>query len=376
MNTDASTSQAPRGDPAGGEHWRERFKRLWILVFLVSLVFQPALDSTATTADWVVAAVLIVVGGWLVIVSYRVTGRRHTAVAAAFAVLGVTTVWFNANATVFFIYAAGTAGAFASRARARRWFIWLTVALLVLAAASTVPMPYRIAAFAFPIALVWVIGYAVLDDVERYREASRLRIDNVRIERLATLGERERIARDLHDLLGHTLTSIVVRAQLIAKVAEADPAAAVREAADIEQTARTALSEVRAAVTGWRHHALDAELDIARDVLAAADVDLRVEQEAEVAMSPQVEAAVALALREAVTNIVRHASAERCTIGVVTTGNDVRLTVADDGRGSAAPDGSGLAGMRERISALGGAVERRMDGGTTLTVTVPAQGVA
>lgn len=376
MNTDASTSQAPPGDPAGGEHWRERFKRLWILVFLVSLVFQPALDSTATTADWVVAAVLIVVGGWLVIVSYRATGRRHTAVAAAFAVLGVTTVWFNANATVFFIYAAGTAGAFASRARARRWFIWLTVALLVLAGVSTVPMPYRIAAFAFPTALVWVIGYAVLDDVERNREASRLRIDNVRIERLATLGERERIARDLHDLLGHTLTSIVVRAQLIAKVAETDPAAAVREAADIEQTARTALSEVRAAVTGWRHHALDAELDIARDVLAAADVDLRVEQEAEVAMSPQVEAAVALALREAVTNIVRHAGAERCTIGVVTTGNDVRLTVADDGRGSAAPDGSGLAGMRERISALGGAVERRMDGGTTLTVTVPAQGVA
>ena len=83
-----------------------------------------------------------------------------------------------------------------------------------------------------------------------------------------------------------------------------------------------------------------------------------------------------MAVREAVTNVVRHADARVCRIGIVTAGDDVRLTVADDGRGTGAPDGSGLSGMRERITALGGHVDRRMDGGTTLTVTVPAQGVA
>ena len=93
-------------------------------------------------------------------------------------------------------------------------------------------------------------------------------------------------------------------------------------------------------------------------------------------MSPAVEAAVALAVREAVTNVVRHAHARFCRIGIVTAGDDVRLTVVDDGRGTSAPEGTGLSGMRERVAALGGQVHFRVDGGTTLTVTVPAQGVA
>ena len=110
----------------------------------------------------------------------------------------------------------------------------------------------------------------------------------------------------------------------------------------------------------------------APDSVLLADVPSRVPARAD----PDVEAAVALAVREAVTNVVRHADARVCRIGIITAGADVRLTVADDGRGTGAPDGSGLSGMRERITALGGHVDRRMDGGTTLTVTVPAQGVA
>jgi two-component system sensor histidine kinase DesK len=250
------------------------------------------------------------------------------------------------------------------------------VLLLVIAALSPMDMPFRLGAFAAPIVLVWLIGSSVMTEAENLRESARLRVDNVRIERLATLGERERIARDLHDLLGHTLTGIVVRAQLIRKVAPSDPARAAAEATDVEQLARDALTEVRAAVSGWRHHALDTEIDIARDVLTAAGVELRVHTDTNVSMSAAVEAAVALAVREAVTNVVRHADARVCRIGIITAGDDVRLTVADDGRGTGAPDGSGLSGMRERITALGGHVDRRMDGGTTLTVTVPAQGVA
>ena len=218
------------------------------------------------------------------------------------------------------------------------------------------------------------MGNWVMTDVDDLRESARLRVDNVRIERLATLGERERIARDLHDLLGHTLTGIVVRAQLIRKVAASDPARAAAEATDVEQLARDALTEVRAAVGGWRHHALDTEIDIARDVLTAAGVELFVHTDTKVSMSPAVEAAVALAVREAVTNVVRHAEARVCRIGIIEAGDDVRLTVADDGRGTGAPDGAGLSGMRERITALGGQVDRRMDGGTTLSIRVPAQG--
>ena len=326
--------------------------------------------------DWVLAIALIAVGAVLVVVGGLGAARTTMVVAVLLTLLGVATVWFNTAATVFMVYAAGFVAGAASRRTAHRWFIGLTVLLLLLASASPIPMPFRLAAFAAPIVLVWLIGNSVMTDVDNLRESARLRVDNVRIERLATLGERERIARDLHDLLGHTLTGIVVRAQLIRKVAASDPARAAAEATDVEQLARDALTEVRAAVSGWRHHALDTEIDIARDVLTAAGVELLVHTDTNVSMSPAVEAAVALAVREAVTNVVRHADARVCRIGIITAGDDVRLTVADDGRGTGAPDGSGLSGMRERITALGGHVDRRMDGGTTLTITVPAQGVA
>jgi two-component system sensor histidine kinase DesK len=382
LRTTASADHTGRLSAVG---LRRGARRWWYIIFLGALTFEPMLQAVgagtgATTgsqaADWLLIIALIAIGAVLVIVGELGTDRTKIIVAVIFTLLGVATIWFISTATVFFIYAAAFAAGSASRRTARRWFIALSVLLLVIAALSPMDMPFRLGAFAAPIVLVWLIGNSVTTEAENLRESARLRVDNVRIERLATLGERERIARDLHDLLGHTLTGIVVRAQLIRKVAVSDPARAAAEAADLEAIARDALAEVRAAVSGWRHHALDAEIDIARDVLTAAGVGLRVYTDTNVSMSPAVEAAVALAVREAVTNVVRHADARVCRIGIVTAGDDVRLTVADDGRGTGAPDGSGLSGMRERITALGGHVDRRMDGGTTLTITVPAQGVA
>jgi two-component system, NarL family, sensor histidine kinase DesK len=370
LRTTASADHTGRLSAVG---LRRGARRWWYIIFLGALTFEPMLQAVgagtgATTgsqaADWLLIIALIAIGAVLVIVGELGTDRTKI-IAVIFTLLGVATIWFISTATVFFIYAAAFAAGSSSRRTARRWFIALSVLLLVIAALSPVDMPFRLGAFAAPIVLVWLIGNSVTTEAENLRESARLRVDNVRIERLATLGERERIARDLHDLLGHTLTGIVVRAQLIRKVAVSDPARAAAEAADLEAIARDALAEVRAAVSGWRHHALDAEIDIARDVLTAAGVELRVYTDTNVSMSPAVEAAVALAVREAVTNVVRHADARVCRIGIVTAGDDVRLTVADDGRGAGAPDGSGLSGMRERITALGGHVDRRMDGGTT-----------
>jgi two-component system sensor histidine kinase DesK len=380
-----TTASADRTGRLSAGGLRRGVNRWWYVIFLGALTFEPMLQAVgagtgATTgsqgADWLVIVALIALGAALVIVGELGTDRTKTTVAVIFTLLGVTTIWFISTATVFFVYAAAFAAGSSSRRTARRWFIALSVLLLGLSTLSPMGMPFRLGAFAVPVVLVWLIGSSVSTEAENLRESARLRLDNVRIERLATLGERERIARDLHDLLGHTLTGIVVRAQLIRKVAPSDPARAAAEAADVEQLARDALTEVRAAVSGWRHHALDTEIDIARDVLAAAGVELFVHTDTHVSMSPTVEAAVALAVREAVTNVVRHADARVCRIGIVTAGDDVRLTVADDGRGTRAPEGSGLSGMRERIAELGGHIDRRTDGGTTLTVTVPAQGVA
>jgi two-component system, NarL family, sensor histidine kinase DesK len=379
-----TTSADHTGRPTAGG-LRRGVNRWWYVIFLGALTFEPMLQAVgagtgATTgsqaADWLVIIALIAVGAALTVVGELGTDGTKKVVAVLFTLLGVTTIWFISTATVFLVYAAAFAAGSSSPRTARRWFIALSVLLLAIATLSPMDLPFRLGAFATPIVLVWLIGSSVMTEAENLRESGRLRVDNVRIERLATLDERERIARDLHDLLGHTLTGIVVRAQLIRKIAPTDPARAAAEATHVEQLARDALTEVRAAVSGWRHHALDTEIDIARDVLTAAGVEMLVHTDTNVSMSPAVEAAVALAVREAVTNVVRHAGARVCRIGIITAGDDVRLTVADDGRGTGAPDGSGLSGMRERITALGGHVDRRMDGGTTLTIRVPAQGVA
>jgi two-component system sensor histidine kinase DesK len=367
VNTQRIAAHSPT---AARRRWKDP---RWYLIYLGNLYFQPAFDPNATTVDWALAVGLTVAGVALCLVCAQRTHRRHLAATVAFTVLGVATVWFNSGASVFFVYAAAFAGSFESRTRAQRWQLGLSVVLVLLALASPVPMPWSLMVFGIPLLFIWVVGAEVMNAVEQDRDAARLRIDNARIEHLATLGERERIARDLHDLLGHTLTGVVVRAQLIRRLAGSDPDRVAREATGIEHIARDALAEVRSAVSGWRHHALDSEIEAARAALAADGVQLTVERDEDVSLSPAVEAALALALREAVTNVVRHAAAGTCTIGIIASGDDVRLTVRDDGIGTMAPEGSGLAGMRERITALGGQVDRQAERGTTVRVTVPAR---
>ncbi|CAN5763773.1 sensor histidine kinase [soil metagenome] len=369
-------------DPPADQSDRRWPTEWWHLVYLSILVFQPALSPVTQPIDWIVTAGIVAVGTALYVIGERRDPTDVEPVIAAFVVVGSIGVFVNGGAAVLFVYAAALAGRFASRARAQRWMIGMTLIMLGLFAVSPIPLLYRVASFAMPVAFVWIVGYQVMYDIEREREAARLRVDNARVERLAMLGERERIARDLHDLIGHTLTGIVVRAQLIRRLTESDPARAAHEAEAVEQIARGALAEVRDAVSGWRHHALDVEIDGARAALTAADVALSVEQDTAVSLSSSVEAALALAVREAVTNVVRHADATTCTIGIVASDDDVRLTVADDGVGSppGSPEGAGLAGMRERIAALGGRLDRNgaADGtrGMTLTVTLPAQQVS
>jgi two-component system sensor histidine kinase DesK len=244
------------------------------------------------------------------------------------------------------------------------------IALMVLV--STIPMPIRLVAFAPAVIFTLVTGTANIFDAERDRATRRLVLADEEIERLAALAERERIARDLHDLLGHTLSVIIVKSELAGRLLGADPDRVGAEIADIERIGREALTEVRSAVRGYRTRGLEAELEGAERALAAADVAVTVERASLPSLDPEHESALALALREAVTNVIRHAHAARATIAVSADGSDVVLEVADDGRGTTGTEGSGLAGMRERISAVGGDVVVDGSAGTRVRVRVPA----
>jgi two-component system, NarL family, sensor histidine kinase DesK len=186
--------------------------------------------------------------------------------------------------------------------------------------------------------------------------------------------ERQRLARDLHDVLGHSLTGIVVCARLAQHLADQDAQAAAVEVGRIEKLATDALAEVRATVEGWRRVLLDEELAVAAAMLASAGIDLTVDRDPQLQLTPPAEAALALALREAVTNVVRHAHASACTVTLRRAASAVLLEVRDDGVGSAGDPGWGLTGIRERVLAVGGEVDHDAACGTTLTVMVPTRG--
>jgi two-component system sensor histidine kinase DesK len=187
---------------------------------------------------------------------------------------------------------------------------------------------------------------------------------------MAKLAERERIARDLHDLLGHTLSVIVMKSELASKLADRDPARAIQEIRDVERVSRDALTEVRRAVEGYRRHGLGGEMRNAVIALRAAGVTLHTDV-APLALSPKQETALALALRESVTNVVRHAHATVCRVSLRADGGQLTFIVEDDGRGGAPREGNGLHGMRARLAEVGGTVALDGGRGMRVVITVP-----
>jgi two-component system, NarL family, sensor histidine kinase DesK len=204
----------------------------------------------------------------------------------------------------------------------------------------------------------------------------------------AVTEERLRIARDLHDLLGHNLSLIAFKSELAGRLIGAAPERAVSEVADVERVARTALQEVREAVAGYRQPTLASELRGAREMLAAAGIAYRIKGEAGGLghLSAAVEAVLGWTVREGVTNIIRHSRARQCVIRVTRDETTARVEIGDDGHGSVSPEvtgalsasgraGQGLRGLAERVAALGGHCESgaRPEGGFRLAVSVPIE---
>lgn len=282
--------------------------------------------------------------------------RRRWMVAAMYG-LGLATMPFNSGATCFFVYVAamlpfsyptfrvmGPVMAGEIVTMAGMWYVILRPHL---------PVDYLVGGF-----FVLVVGISNTFVAKGKQADLRLKLAQEENVKLAATAERERIARDLHDVLGHTLSVIVLKAELAGRLLERDPGRAAREIADVEHTARTALAEVREAITGYRSKGLVQEIDKARLTLDAAGVALESDRVPPM-LDEAEETVLALAMREAVTNIVRHAQATLCTVRFREVDGRVCLTVEDNGQasrrgGSPLREGNGLRGMRERVEGLGG----------------------
>jgi two-component system sensor histidine kinase DesK len=214
------------------------------------------------------------------------------------------------------------------------------------------------------------VGLSNIHFAEKNRADHKLRMAQSEIEHLAKVAERERIARDLHDVLGHTLSVIIVKSTLAGKLLEKYPEKARSEITDIEKVSREAMAEIRNTLRGYSTYKLSEEIQRAESALSCAGVTLQSET-AEINMTPAQESVVALIMREAVTNVVRHSQAKNCSLRLATNNGDCIFEIQDDGRGGSLLEGNGLRGMRERVEALGGTITRDMSAGTKLTFEFP-----
>jgi two-component system sensor histidine kinase DesK len=302
--------------------------------------------------------------------------REETSTRAALVLMGLVTcalgIGYGGNWLLFFPLLGLAAGS-TVRGEALRWTGFGLAAL-----AGTVSA-FREGWDGINIAYATFLSAMVTAAILGLSEAVRkLRAAREELARRAVEEERMRFSRDLHDLLGHTLSVIVVKSEAARRLAPRDMDAALGQITDIEAVGRQALTEIREAVTGYREGSLSTELDRARSALTAAGVEPVVRRSGP-PLTPQTEALLGWVVREAVTNAVRHSGASRCEITVHGTAERVRLTVADNGDGTSAHPvtegvgGTGLKGLTERLAAAGGSLRAGPSprGGFTVTAELP-----
>jgi len=285
----------------------------------------------------------------------------------ALGILGTLWAPHNVGANAFFIFGCSFAGWIGPVRRAS-----IAVAAMVGWALLVAWLWQPNITFWLPVAVFGTMaGMICIYDSTRERAAAELRLSQEEVRQMARVAERERISRDLHDLLGHTLSVIALKSELAGRLVQRDPQRALAEIREVEQVSRAALSEVREAITGMRTRGLAGELEHARLALKAAGVELTVEGPVPELPAAN-EAVLAMVVREAVTNVIRHAQASRCRILIRVEAGEAFVEVHDDGRGGKPVAGGGLEGMRARLAAVGGRLEVAGDLGLRLRAWLPS----
>lgn len=345
---------------ASQRRWTHGWRRFVLpTAFLVYLLYvaQSVGDNNEGSAAFVGYAILVLFAvAYLVLIA----GGPHGSATRFWTLYGICFALFLAE--VPFARAAGfvlclyITALSVARLGTRAAPIVLALAVAALVVPSVIPSWHdnlgdswgTVTPVAIPV--VAIVSFGVLQVFQSNRELADARVE---LARLAAENERFRIARDLHDLLGHSLTTITVKAGLARQLGDADPARSRQEIAEVEDLARRSLADVRAAVANYRDVTLAGELATGRELLRAAGINADLPRAVD-AVDPSNQELFGWVVREGLTNVVRHAHASACSVRL----SPFSVEIVDDGVGSGngAP-GSGLAGLRERVVAAGGAVD-------------------
>jgi two-component system, NarL family, sensor histidine kinase DesK len=347
---------------------------VWLAFILFPAVSAFAKHGSALHHGLIIAGAVAFVAAYIALIllwRHRHTDRILTALFLLLVALAVALTLSDAASWGFlFTYCAACAGLISTR-----WGLAGVVACAALAGITSAAGGANGGQVIGWVASSAGIGLLILvmrDLRIRNDELSRARAE---LARMAVAEERERFARDLHDLLGHSLSVIALKAELAGRLLPERAREAAEEVTELEAVARGALSEVREAVSGYRQPTLDGELAGARVALSAAGIETEVVRQP-AALDPGVEGVLAWAVREGATNVIRHSHATRCTLTISSNLVDAGVEVLDDGVGATRVNGNGghgLEGLTERARGFDGRVEAgsRPGGGYRLAVTVP-----
>jgi two-component system sensor histidine kinase DesK len=352
-----------------------RWQRLgWGLPWLLFLAF-PVVDVVSTPRPALIravalAALLLFTAAYLALFTdaFVPGAQRFRREFVVVVVLGVAlAVWLGPAWSGLLIYVAAAAAA----SLPARW-AWPAVVAAAVVCGSVVAAAGLLGDLLFLPVICVLTAFALRGTRQLIAVNAELAEARDELARNAVAEERIRFARDLHDLLGHSLSLIALKSELAGRLVERDPARAQAEMADVEAAARQSLAEVRDAVSGYRTVSLAQAVAEARSALSAAGVTLRALSPA-AALPGSVDAVLGWVVREATTNVLRHSQARTMTVDVEHRDGQVVLAVSDDGRGTAAPRGTGLSGLAERVEALGGRLDTGAGatGGFRVTAVLP-----
>jgi two-component system, NarL family, sensor histidine kinase DesK len=348
--------------------WEAVANLVWVAALFIGPLVDPKLSWTRWLLPTLISAPLYLYFHFKV---YTAPYAQLSWYAGAIALLGLIVWPFNGVALGYVVSAVMCLAYLPSLRR------WLTAVAIVAVPTAFVSQQQHVSPWVMLLVAFGSVmsGFGHFLRMNNHRRDAALRLSQEEVRRLATLAERERIGRDLHDLLGHTLSLVAIKSELARKLAPIDPARSQREMEEVERVARHALAEVRTAVTGMRRGDLAAELVSARLMLEASGVAFNGALPEGVCLPMQIEAPLALVLREAVTNIHRHAKASLATVDFSLDREGVQMRVTDDGCGGLSAHGNGISGMRERVRALGGnlQIDSPARRGTVLIVRVPLE---
>ena len=341
-------------------------------VYLINLIFYfiPLLSMRFAVWQYLSMAAALLLFLFCYFWAYR--SRRsdmHWPIAGIVLVAALITP-VNSGSISMFAYASF----FIGFAYPLRRYLLLSTTLVALLVVLELMLQINWSLF-LPLGIPIVLAVGLLGRAEQAKLLHRLaeRKSEDEIKQLATMVERERIGRDLHDILGHTLSSIILKADLAEKLlARHQAGAAQQQLSELSQIARDALSQVRQSVSGYKHQGLAAEVHklLGRLRDAGFQADLQGELPA---LDSRRETTLILALTELVTNVMRHSKGDRCQLSFLQQDNKLHIRLIDNGHCDAITEGNGIAGLRQRLAAIGGNLSITWHEGVSALIQLPLQ---